>query len=298
MILIHYTPEGLKRTADLRNTQWGQTAILVGGAPSLAEQPYPLLEQRGVLTMGINNAARFIRPTYFIGGDNPNCYEPQILRDPTITKFGPLSGSTTKADLHCNGTRFWEFPNMYFYMQKKGVPWDQYLATHAEVPWYHNTLMAAIHVLYQLGVRRIILAGSDFMFGKTSDYAHGQQLDTLEKKWNLDLYNHQVRELRLLKPLFEKSGLQLLDSSKHSRISQVYPKVTLEEAVGMCLEGFPAKPVEPGGLPHCSKYASKHIKDHIAEWPGHQGPVSEPGATPPNPEMKKETDEQDLQLAI
>jgi hypothetical protein len=293
MIFVHYTPDGMKRTSDMRNTQHGRTAILLGGAPSLLEQPYTLLEQRGVLVMAMNNAARQIRPTYFVCGDNPNCYEPQVLHDPTITKFGPIGWANTAADMHAGGTKFREFPNMYFYIQHPGVAWDEYLAARAGVPWYNNTLLVGIHILYQLGIRRIILAGSDFMFGADSDYAHGQKLGSLAKKWSLDLYNHLVRELRLLKPLFDKAGLELLDCSLNSRIAQVYKQIPLEQAVDMCLEDFPAEPLDPSALPHCSKFASTNIRDHIAKWPGHAGTTSIAAKT----ELRG-TDESNLQVLI
>jgi hypothetical protein len=297
MIFIHHTPDGLKRTADLRDTQWRRTAILLGGAPSLKEQDYKLLEQRGVLVMAMNNAALQVRPTYFVCGDNPNCYDPMILTDPTIMKFGPITWAETAADMYCNGTKFREFPNMYFYLQRPGVPWDSYLATHAEVPWYQNTLLVGIHILYQLGIRRIILAGSDFMFGKSSDYAHGQQLGTLARKWNLDLYNHLVRELRLLKPLFELDGLELMDCSVHSRIAQVYKHISIERAVELCLEGFPAKS-RPGDLPHCSVFASKHIREHIAEWPGHKRDRINVAPVSINQKSEENVDDQELQILV
>lgn len=295
MILIHYTPDGLQRTVDLRGIYHGSTAILVGGAPSLKEQPYKLLEQRGVLTMAINNAGLLIRPTMLISGDHPNCFDPTLLLDPTIMKIGSIMWAEVVPTLYVKDRKVRSFPNTYFYIPMEKVPWDEYLADTPAVPWYHNTLMTSIHVLYSMGIRRIILAGSDFMSGKDSDYAHGQTLGGLEKKWNLDLYNHLVKELRLLKPLFDKSGLEFIDSSKNSRLSQVYKHVKLEEAIDMALEGFPKSAVEANALPHCSKYASRDIKEKIAEWPGHKivhtaTPVSEREA------FKHRVETQDLQL--
>ena len=295
MIVIHYTPDGMQRTTDLRDIYHGSTAILVGGAPSLREQPHQLLEQRGVLTMAINNAGLIIRPTLFIAGDHPDCYDPVLLTDPTIMKFGPLTWADTNTTIHIKGRKFYSFPNMYFYMPTDKVPWDEYLADRTEVPWYNNTLLTSIHVLYMLGIRRIILAGSDFMSGKNSDYAHGQVLGGLEKKWNLDLYNHLVKELRLLKPIFDKAGLELMDSSKNSRLTQVYQHITLEAAVAMALEGFPKSTVAVNDLPHCSQYASRDIKERIAEWPGHKVvPMDKP--TEISAAFKNRVETQELQL--
>jgi len=268
MIFIHHAPNGMRRTADLQNIFWGQTAMLVGGSPSLKEQPIELLEQRGVITMAMNNAARHFKPTLWVSGDNPECYEPQVLLDPNLMKFGSLP--------HCNvkvcGKKYSEMPNQYFYMPEAGVPWDEYLAPRAGVPWYHNTLFVGINILFMLGIRRIILAGSDFGFSAEGDmYAHGtNQLGDFEKKWNLDLYNSLVRELRMLRPIFERAGLTIMDCSKRSRIAQAYEHITLERAVELCLSNFPTEMKDSSELPHCSKFAPTPIQKRIAQWPGHQ----------------------------
>jgi hypothetical protein len=275
MIFMHFTPRGRRRVADLQDIFCGQTAMLVGGAPSLKEQPIELLNQRGVLTMAINNAACHFRPTMWISGDHPDCYEPQILLDPRIMKFAP----SRHVKVPVAGRPYATLPNMFFYTVEGNVPWDEYLSQRPTVPWYNNTLFVAIHTLYRMGVRRIILAGSDFGFAKESGdadmeagdmYAHKTTLGTLERKWNLDLYNSLVKELRLLKPLFDKAGLTLMDCSKNSRISQVYEHISLERAVELCLNGYPKKMVDPSTLPHCSKFAPESIQQRIAKWPGHQ----------------------------
>lgn len=266
MILIRFNPDGLKRTTDLRDVFRQKTALLVGGSPSLKEQDIRLLEGRGVLTMAMNNAAVHFRPTLWVSGDRPDCYEPQILEDPTIMKFAPLAA----AEIEVNGKKYHRCPNTFFYIQKAGVPWEEYLVDKAEVPWYNNTLFVAIHILYQLGVRRIVLCGSDFGFGAGGEmYAHETRFGNLEKKWNLDLYNHLVKELRALKPTFEQHGLELLDSSKNSRVRDTYRHVSLEEAVALCREGFPEQMKDPAELPHCSKFAPMDIKKAIAGWPGY-----------------------------
>jgi hypothetical protein len=247
----------------------GQTAMLVGGAPSLREQPIELFTQRGVITMAMNNAAVHFRPTMWVSGDRPQCYDPQIIMDPTILKFAPAAQA--KVDIEDIKRKYYNVPNILFYMQQDNVTWDEYLAQRNTVPWYNNTLFVGIHILYQLGVRRIILAGSDFGFGDNGRmYAHETALGSMEQKWNLDLYNSQVRELRLLKPVFERAGLTLMDSSKNSRVAQVYEHISLEKAVELCLDKFPPKPKDPLELPHCSKFAPESIQDRIAKWPGHQ----------------------------
>ena len=163
MVLVQYTPKGLKHLVDLQDLTSGSTAMLVGGAPSLREQPIELLENRGVFTMAMNNAALHFRPTAWVSGDRPQCYDPQILMDPTIMKFAPIPHAEVK--IEDIKRKYREVPNIYFFMQQDSVPWDEYLALRNTVPWYNNTIFVGIHILYQLGFRRIILAGSDFGFG-------------------------------------------------------------------------------------------------------------------------------------
>jgi len=267
MLLVHYTHKGAKRIVDLQDAFPDRTAMLVGGAPSLKEQPINLLNQRGVLSMAMNNAAVHFRPALWSSGDHPECYEPRLLLDPTILKFAPVS----YAEVTVCGRKYRQMPNLYFYIPEANVPWDEYLSSRRGVPWYNNTLFVSIHILYMLGVRRIILAGSDFGFSKEGDmYAHNTKLGDLERKWNLDLYNSLVRELRMLKPMFDRARLTLLDSSKNSRLSQTYKHVTLEQAVDYCLEGFPEKDKDPKELPHCSKFAPRSIQESIANWPGYR----------------------------
>jgi len=269
MVLVHFAATGLKHLADVQDMYRGCTAMLVGGAPSLREQPIELLEQRGVSSMAMNNAALHFRPSMWVSGDSPQCYDPQILMDPTIMKFAPMVHAGTKIpDIK---RRYRDIPNILFYMSQDQVPWDEYLAQRNTVPWYNNTLFVGIHVLYQLGFRRIILAGSDFGYGSDGRmYAHDTQLGSMEQKWNLDLYNSLVRELRLLKPVFEKAGLTLMDSSKNSRIAQTYEHISLERAIELCLQDFPKTRKDPKELPHCSKFAPESIQKRIAKWPGHQ----------------------------
>lgn len=284
MILVRFAPNGLKQTVDLRGLFWGQTAVLLGGAPSLLTQPYGLLEQRGVLVMAMNNAARTVRPALFVGSDNPNCFDPMILADPGIMKFGNLAWADARCDVNGGGRLYKTYPNTVFWMTKKSPPWDEFFADTAEIPWYQNTLFVGLHILYHLGVRRIILAGSDFEVGRGADYSSGQLLSRKEKDWNAKLYAHLVRELVLMKPVFEKHGLELLDSSANTKLAGTYRHVSLEEAVAMCRGDFPRLPAEPDTLLHCSAFFGRQRKvgDIIADRPGQ--PRDPAAGIPPLPQ--------------
>lgn len=269
MMLIHFTAAGGKLITDMSEIFSGRTAMLIGGAPSLKEQPLHLLEQRGMLTMAINNAALHFKPTCWCSVDNPACFDPRILLDPGILKFANIS-HCDETLFNLTNTRFRDCPNMYFYIPEAHVPLSEFLETRRGLPWYSNSLYAGIHILYTFGVRRIILGGSDF--GPAAGgamYAHDLELTSVQTKWNTDLYKSQVYDIRGMKRLFEDAGLELLDCSKNSRLGHAYKKVTMEEAVDMCLSAFPKAAVDTRTLPHCSAFASKDIEDRVAGWPGY-----------------------------
>ena len=267
MILINQNKSGHRKLVDLTDMYEGKTAFLVGGAPSLKEQPLNLLANRGVVTMAINNAALHFRPTMWCSCDHPECYEPRILLDPGIMKFANMAHIDDIIG-HGHEIKFSDVPNILMYLPEDKVPSDEFLAPRKTVPWYNNTLFVAIHILYMLGFRRIILSGSDLSCGNGM-YAHATDLGSPEKKWNQDLYDSLVFELRRMKPIFDTAGLSLYDCSVNSRLASVYPKITMAEAVDLCCEGFPQQDVPSNQLPHCSKFAPVSIQEKIASWKGY-----------------------------
>lgn len=271
MILLTGRPDAPATPVELDGLFHGSTAMLVGGSPSLKTQNVRLLESRGVLTAAMNNAAVHFRPTLWFSSDDPRCFDPQIIADPGIMKFAPDSLRGAVCSVAGKERPYASMPNMLFYQTvelKDGNAASDWLQPRTHVPWMASTLMHSIFILYSLGVRRIILAGSDFGAGPKGEmYAHASNIGTLETKWNRDLYNAQAAELRTMHTYFKHMGLSILDASPHSRISHVYPKVTLEQAIEMCRESFPPEPADTASLPHCSQFAPETMKRMVAGLP-------------------------------
>lgn len=258
MILITYTPDGQQRMTNLADIFSGQTAILMGAAPTIAEQPLHLLEQRGVLSAAMNNAARHFRPTLWMSADHPACFEPQILHDPGIIKFSPVGHAETVID----GKPFRAMPNLYFYANEADVAIGELLTERMQTPWFQNTLLVSIALLVFLGVKRIILGGSDFEFGEKV-YAHDDGLAEHECELNRTLYASQKYDLRKLKPVFDKAGVELLDCSVKSKLEGFYRTLSFEKAIELCLEGFPQEMVDPKTLPHGTRFAPAQLKEKL-----------------------------------
>lgn len=258
MILGTANMEGMTRAVSLDGQYKGAACMLVGGAPTIKDMPLHLLQNRGVVSAAINNSAKHFRPDLWFSGDNPACYDEIILRDPRILKFAPSWHMETAV----LGGPMKNLPNMFFYVAAHGMPVADLLDDHRHTPWFGNTLLVAIHILYRLGFRRIILCGCDFEPDGRKMYAHDAPLN--EKEWNANirLYDSQVTTLLSLKPVFAEAGLELMDCSARSKMAGTYPVMEFMEAVRL-LEGQAA----PGGrLEHGTKFAHDSLRKMAGVW--------------------------------
>ena len=252
MLAMRYDGKNRGIACDFGGLHDNGAAVLAGGAPSLAQEKLELLSQRGLVTAAMNNAAKHFRPQYWFGGDNPACYEPRILMDPGIVKFSPKGHARTTDER--TGKRYFQYPNTWFYAYNDRSDLGRLLQDSGDLPWFSNTLYAAIHILYRMGIRDIYLVGSDFTTA-AGMYPHKTSLGDKETDWNRRLYESQVRDLRMLKPKFDEAGLRLWDCSEARRLTPVFGGLGFDDAIARCLRGFPESDADPETLPHCSKVA-------------------------------------------
>ena len=238
-------------------------AFLVGGAPSLKEQNYRLLEQRGVVTFAMNNVGSLFRPTCMVASDEPACFDRRLLMDPTIVKF--LWGAYRDKRIRGTGKSFDDLPNVWMYDAVVRRRDSSLLADTNYLDWKRNTFFLGISVMYHLGIRKIVLAGSDFgPDDRGTDYSSGASLSKDEKEWNNLLYRYEIADMVRLKPVFDSYGLEIVDTSLHSKIcapAGPYRHATLEEGVEMCLKGFPSS--HDTDLPHVSRLHDRSLMDQV-----------------------------------
>jgi len=72
-----------------RNLYPGYSCFLICGGPSFVGVDGEFLNQPGILTMALNNAARSFRPQLWTGLDPPEHFIRSVWLDPTILKFTP-----------------------------------------------------------------------------------------------------------------------------------------------------------------------------------------------------------------
>lgn len=204
-------------------------AIFVGGGPSLGKIKTAKLTGPGKTVFGINNTYPTVRPDYWIGMDDPECYDSHLLFDP-MTKI--FRGGFQDKEFH--GRTVKEYPNTYFLnITEVGFyEWDKFFSFVDEdtekFGWYKNTFMITMQLMIHMGYKEIYLAGHD-MSAKDGDYFNDVELNDEEKAWNKDLYDYLYKFLKWLAPTAKMAGINIYSISPDSPINEIVPYVSLEK---------------------------------------------------------------------
>ncbi len=134
---------------------------LIGGGPSLAELPIEEIARTPTPRMAINLAGtHLLRPTFWTAYDPSSRFHRSVYLDPSIMKFVPkrrgmdlVPGTTFKV---C------ESPNLFVFEQDKQRGFANFVhPLHQTIIDWADSFVQAIDILYQLGFRKIYLAGCD-----------------------------------------------------------------------------------------------------------------------------------------
>jgi hypothetical protein len=224
----------------------GATALLACGGPSLRDWPREAMEAPGVLLCSLNNAASHARPHLWFTGDRPASFCPQLTRDPGVVKLARMDGAASR--LPGAGPQWGRLPGTWFYEPELREGMDGMFWESPKVPYMLNTLAAAAHMLWAMGVARVVLAGCDL--GGSAEYFHGHPPTGGRSEANLRLYAQQRAFLRSLAPSARRAGLELVDCSPSRPLAPEWPSAGMLEGLSMCLEGYPAGPCDHSALPH------------------------------------------------
>lgn len=259
-----FTRDGLN--VFLGDIYRGHTAFLVCGGPSLNTLDLSQLERRGILTMAVNNAASVVRPRLWCSVDDPGNFCDAIWYDPGIFKFIPLchmekhfmersdTGELVKS-VHKVG----DMPATFGYRRNEAFDAAQFLhedtvnwGNHSNrVDAYGNkgsrsVMLAALRLLYFLGVRRVFMIGCDFrMEHGQQNYAFEQDRSKSSVRGNNGTYRIMNDRLRHLKPHFEKAGYHVFNSTPGSGLT-VFPYVPFEEAIELSTSIVPETIITAG----------------------------------------------------
>jgi hypothetical protein len=233
---------------DLDDLFPGEECVIAGGAPSLADFAARAIGLRvRVPVLAINNAATVIRSTMWVGGDKPVCYDPSILIDPTIMKFGIIS----RRKFEVLERPWQEWPNTFFFGTKEGFNSSNLLNRDRDLVWWKNTFFIALQLSYRLGFRTVYLAGCGFKMSKEQQYAWETNLDDGEVSQNRRLYGDSVRQLKGLLPHFQERGLRVVSATPESLANEFLPYESADKVLKRFEDRYPK--VDTKVLPHSSK---------------------------------------------
>jgi len=230
-----FLKDGRKKFVDLDDICEGQTCFLIGGAPSLKDENLDLLRAPGIATMAINNAATLVKPTFWIGSDQPRCYARQILYDPSFMKFINWG----KRDSLVDDVWWAKYPNTYAYSSVDDFTIHNFLHRSNHLVWWKNTWFAALQLLYRLGFRRVFTIGADFQIETNSQYAWETKIADEFIFKNKRLYKKTVNTMEELDEHFIQHDFHVLNCSPKSALRNKFGFTPLESAVEFATSHVP-----------------------------------------------------------
>lgn len=255
--------------AHMGNLYYGASCFLVLSGPSLKKIDLSLLNQRGIFTMAVNNAATVIRPNFWVHVDPPEKFHSIIWDDPGIIKlvpvreFGkhrripgkngePIHPVTFAGD---NPQMMFRYlarnsPGVFGYQRHADFNPDSFLREGAVCwgnsnkcsqrngrPHVLNVMFAALKLVYYLGFRTLYLLGCDFDMspGKVYCFDEGKALGAMDS--NNGTYRKLTTMFGWLKPKFDEAGFKVFNCNSESKLS-VFPFLSYEGAIHDASKSF------------------------------------------------------------
>jgi len=302
----------------------GRSAFLICNGPSLVSGKYDLslLKYPGVMTYGMNNGPRTVRPNFWSCVDDPVRFIKSIWLDPRITKFVPHAHAEKKIFDNETWTEMktqdgqpllvGDCPNViYFHRNEKFMP-DRFLfedtinwGDHSDVgppgmKGGRSVMLPCLKILFLLGFRRVYLLGADFTMTKDYAYHFDEQRHEGAVNCNTNTYD-KMRQIYFpqLKPYFDAEGFEIYNCNPNSAID-TFPFASYEDAIADCTMdlgdienertwGMYSKPSEKLKW---KNNVDDSKKPHLQTIGGHNSPVHTGIVSTPSPVEQKPSEAQ------
>ena len=168
---------------------------------------------------------------------------------------------------------------MLFYRRNERFLAEQYLfedtvnwGNHKQWGGGRSVMLAAIRLLFFMGVRRIYLLGVDLRMTRESKYHFEQERSTNAIQGNNRTYGLMMKRFEELQPHFAQHGLEVFNCNRDSAL-KVFPFVAFDEAVADCTRDMPQDPLteRTEGLYERKAEARARRKRKAAEAPPQPG---------------------------
>ena len=217
----------------------GSKIFLVCSGPSLNDLDLSLMDNRGVMSMAMNNSWIKVKPDFWIGFDTPGRFHIDGWKDPSIIKFTPwhnrllnLNYVNEEDKIVDLGITPIEMPNTWFVSNTTEFNLDNWF-TERHCNWggkvkgllpeggFKITMIGALRMLYYLGFQEVYLLGCDWEMPldmEKESYAWEEDRAETVRQKNNNMYDWIDRVLRQLKPGFDSANFQVYNCNKNNFI--------------------------------------------------------------------------------
>ena len=235
------------------NRYKGGKIFLVCGGPSLNTIDLSLMDNRGVMSMCMNNSWCMVKPDFWIGFDVPGRFHTDGWTDPSIIKFVPWHQRLFKINHRVGdvivdkGVDTTELPNCWYLSNTTTFDLDTWF-TERNCNWggevkglkpeggFRITMIGALRMLYYLGFQEVYLTGCDWEMPTdmtTEAYAWEEDRAKVVREKNNEMYGWVEGVLKQLQPGFDKANFRVFNCNKDSKLKH-YPFIEYEDAIERC----------------------------------------------------------------
>jgi len=244
----------------------GRACFLVCGGPSLKEMNLSLLNERGIITFALNNAASVVRPNLWTCVDDPKHFVDAIWRDPGILKLIPLDHMekpfnvrNDKGELVESQEKTGDMPAVFGYRRNELFRPEQFFHENT-VNWGNHSdwkdpdghkgsrsvMLAALRLSHYLGIRRLFLLGCDFkMQMGQQNYAFNQDRTQSSVNNNNNTYAALNARFSRLLPYLKEEQFQIFNCTPNSGLT-AFDYMPFEDAIELTCKDMPKKIITVG----------------------------------------------------
>lgn len=232
-------------------------AFLVCGGPSLQDFDLNRLKDRGVVSLGVNNASAFAPIKAWVFSDEQVKFHHGLFLDPAVMTFAPSPKLhhrfyiKTAEGFRRSAITIGECPNTYgFERYTCFIPRSFFTTSFAHWgPGKHQwssvppigtlcTMLIGLRLLHYLGVKTIFLLGVDFK-GRDG-LCYGFPNDKAERNRR---YQWETEMLAALQRPMRRKGIQVFNCSETSDC-KLFPFRPFNEALACCKGSVPDEPFD------------------------------------------------------
>lgn len=220
--------------------------IIVNNNPMTGSEA---LSMPGFITMSTNNSIKSFRTNLWVNVDNPAHFMKSIWLDPKVTKYTPMFYTETNIfdneKWEMTDIKVGDCPNVNYFKRNEKFQPEQFL-TENTINWGNSeangggrsVMLAALKLLYYLGIRKVFLLGCDFSMSEKDKYHFDQDRTKDAIRGNNSTYEKLIKRFEILKPIFDESGLEIFNCNHDSNL-KVFPYISFQDAFNSATEKMP-----------------------------------------------------------